>query len=253
MKISLLSDLHLSVHPMTPPQTGADVVVLAGDIWRPAEAIEWARQFTVPTLFVAGNHEFYGRDLDGAVAELQLAAAGSNVHVLHKQSITLDGVRFLGCTLWTDFRFFSDAEQRQLGLQQAVELVRDFSRIRAAPDSPELFTPAHSQRLFDDSVAWLEQQFAQPHDGPTVVISHHAPSPRSVHPRFAGSALNACFVSDLEQRILQWQPALWLHGHLHDSFGYRIGATRVACNPRGYARDGKQENQLFDPDLLITI
>ncbi|NKI68258.1 metallophosphoesterase [Collimonas pratensis] len=253
MKISLLSDLHLSVHPMAPPQTGADVVVLAGDIWRPAEAIAWARQFTVPTLFVAGNHEFYGRDLDGTVAELRIAAEGSNLHVLHKQSIILDGVRFLGCTLWTDFRFFSNEEQRQLGLQQAVELVRDFSRIRVASDSPELFTPTHSQRLFDDSVAWLEQQFAQPHDGPTVVISHHAPSPRSVHTRFAGSPLNACFVSDLEQCILQWQPTLWLHGHLHDSFDYRIGATRVVCNPRGYARAGKQENQLFDPDLLITI
>ncbi|WP_211444185.1 metallophosphoesterase family protein [Collimonas humicola] len=253
MKISLLSDLHLSVHPMAPPQTGADVVVLAGDIWRPAEAIEWARQFTVPTLFVAGNHEFYGRDLEGAVAELRVAAEGSNVHVLHKQSIALDGIRFLGCTLWTDFRFFKSEEQRQLGLQQAVELVRDFSRIRISPGSSQLFTPAHSQLLFDDSVAWLEQQFAQPYDGPTVVISHHAPSAQSVHPRFAGSPLNACFISELEDRILQWQPALWLHGHLHDSFDYRIGATRVVCNPRGYARAGKQENPLFDPCLSITV
>ncbi|AIY40495.1 Ser/Thr protein phosphatase family protein [Collimonas arenae] len=253
MKISLLSDLHLSVHPMAPPQTDADVVVLAGDIWRPAEAVEWARQFSAPTLFVAGNHEFYGRDLTGAVAELRTAAAASNVHILQQQSVVLDGVRFLGCTLWSDFRFFSSEEQRQLGLQQAVELVRDFSRIRVTPDSPEPFTPAVSQRLFDDSVTWLEQQFSQPHDGPTVVISHHAPSPQSVHPKYAGSALNACFVSDLEQQILKWQPALWLHGHLHDSFDYRIGATRVVCNPRGYARAGKQENPLFDPYLSLTV
>jgi len=253
MKISLLSDLHLSVHPMAPPQTDADVVVLAGDIWRPAEAIGWATQFTAPTLFVAGNHEFYGRDLNGAVAELRLAAEGSHVHVLQKQSVVLDGVRFLGCTLWSDFRFFSSEEQRQPGLQQAVELVRDFSRIRLTSESPQLFTPAHSQLLFDDSVAWLAQQFTEAHNGPTVVISHHAPSAQSVHPRFAGSALNACFVSDLEARIRQWQPALWLHGHLHDSFDYRIGATRIVCNPRGYARGGKQENPLFDPCLSIRL
>ncbi|MEO6920421.1 MAG: metallophosphoesterase [Collimonas sp.] len=253
MKISLLSDLHLSVHPMEAPQTDADVVVLAGDIWRPAEAVGWARQFSAPTLFVAGNHEFYGRDLAGAVTELRAAAKASNVHVLQQQSVVLDGVRFLGCTLWTDFRFFSSEEQRALGLSQAVELIRDFSQIRVAPDSPALFTPAVSQLLFDDSVAWLDRQFSQPHDGTTVVISHHAPSPQSVHPRFAGSPLNACFVSDLEQRILQWQPALWLHGHLHDSFDYRIGATRVVCNPRGYARAGKEENPLFDPNLSLIV
>lgn len=91
------------------------------------------------------------------------------------------------------------------------------------------------------------------HDGPTVVISHHAPHRRSVHERFAGSALNACFVSELEQRILAWQPALWLHGHMHDSSDYYIGATRVLCNPRGYTRGGKAENTNFDPYLTFTI
>lgn len=253
VKISLLSDLHLSVHPMAPPQTGADVVVLAGDIWRPAEAMQWARQFDVPTIFVPGNHEFYGNDLVGTMRELRSAAQDSQVHILQKQVLRLNGVRFIGCTLWTDFRFFESAEQRDQGLKQATELVRDFSRIRVSPDFPETFTPALSQMLFDDTVAWLEQQFAQHHDGPTVVISHHAPNYRSVHERFAGSALNACFVSELEQRILAWQPAFWLHGHMHDSSDYLIGATRVLCNPRGYARGGNAENASFDPQLTFTV
>jgi len=253
MKISLISDLHLSVHPMPAPETDADVVVLAGDIWRPAEAMQWARQFSVPTIFVPGNHEFYGSDLVSAMRDLRSAAQGSRVHILQKQALLLDGVRFLGCTLWTDFRFFSSAEQRRLGLRQATELVRDFSRIRVAPDFPDTFTPALSQMLFDDTVAWLEQQFAQPHDGPTIVVSHHAPGPQSVHERFAGSALNACFTSELEQRILAWQPAFWLHGHMHDSADYRIGATRVLCNPRGYARGGNAENASFDPRLTFSV
>ena len=253
MKISLLSDLHLSVHPMAPPQTDADVVVLAGDIWRPTEAIEWARQFPVPTLYVPGNHEFYGRDLSGTMSELRTAATGSQVQVLQQQKVVIDGVRFLGCTLWTDFRFFESEEQRESGIKQAVELVRDFSRIRVAPDFPETFTPALSQMLFDDTVAWLDREFAQAHDGPTVVISHHAPSKGSIHERFAGSPLNACFISDLETHILKWQPSLWLHGHVHDSFDYRIGATRVVSNPRGYARSGNEENARFDPYLLLEV
>ena len=65
--------------------------------------------------------------------------------------------------------------------------------------------------------------------------------------------LVACFVSDLEARILQWQPQLWLHGHTHDSFDYRIGGTRVVANPRGYAPDGVVENTHFDAAFVIEL
>jgi hypothetical protein len=111
-----------------------------------------------------------------------------------------------------------------------MAFVRDFSRIAVAPDAPDKLTPAAAQRLFDASVAWLDARFAEPHAGPTVVVTHFAPSRLSIHPRFAGSPLNACFTSDLAAHIGRWQPRLWLHGHTHDSFDYRIGATRVVCN-----------------------
>jgi hypothetical protein len=106
---------------------------------------------------------------------------------------------------------------------------------------------------FDLSVAWLDEQFAKAHDGPTVVVTHFAPARGSIAARFAGSPLNACFVSDLEERIRAWQPRLWLHGHVHDSFDYRIGATRIVANPRGYAPNGVIENASFDPGLVIEI
>jgi hypothetical protein len=104
-------------------------------------------------------------------------------------------VRFLGCTLWSDYRLFATEPERDAGVQQAIELVRDFSRIRVAPDFDQPFTPALSQLLFDTAVDWLEARFAEPHDGPTVVVTHHAPSRGSIAERFAGSPLNACFVS----------------------------------------------------------
>lgn len=253
MRIQLLSDLHLSVRPMAVPHTDADVVVVAGDLGRPAAAIEWARQFEQPTLFVAGNHEFYGSDLETTIAQLRERARPTRVHVLECDERRLGGVRFLGCTLWSDYRLVADPVQREQGLAQAVALVRDFSRIAVAPGRPELFTPAVSEALFDRSVAWLDAKFGAAHDGPTVVVTHFAPARGSIHPRFAGSALNACFVSDLEAKIVRWQPALWLHGHVHDSFDYRVGATRVVANPRGYAPGGVVENARFDASLVIEV
>lgn len=253
MKISLLSDVHLSMHPLAAPITDADVVVVAGDLGRPAVAIEWAAQFDKPTVLVAGNHEFYGSDLASALEQLRELAAGTSVHVLERNEWQHDGVRFLGCTLWSDHRLYTTSEERDLGLKQAAELVRDFSRIGVAPDFEQKFTPALSQLLFDNSVAWLEEKFAEPCEGPTVVVTHFAPSRQSIHGRFAGSPLNACFVSDLEAQILRWQPELWLHGHTHDSFDYRIGNTRVVANPRGYAPNGVVENARFEPSLVIEV
>jgi hypothetical protein len=242
------------VHPLLAPRLDVDVLVLAGDLHRPAGAIEWARQFgDTPTLFVAGNHEFYGGDLVSTVPALRQYAEGSCVRVLEHDVWHHQGVRFLGCTLWSDYRLFDSAEHRAQGLQQAGTMVRDFSRIRVAPDFDDLFTPAVAQLLFDGSVAWLEQQFAVPHSGPTVVVTHFAPARGSIASKFLGSPLNACFVSDLQAQIQRWQPDLWLHGHVHDSCDYRVGRTRVVANPRGYAPKGEVENKFFDPAMIIEL
>ena len=85
------------------------------------------------------------------------------------------------------------------------------------------------------------------------MVTHHAPSPRSIHPRFAGSVINACFISDAERLIDGARADLWIHGHTHDSFDYNVNGTRVLCNPRGYAKDGVNENASFDADLVVEI
>jgi hypothetical protein len=128
---------------------------------------------------------------------------------------------------------------------------RDFRVIRR--DDDEVFSADDSARLFDRNAAWLAAELARPFDGPTVVITHHAPSPRSVHPRFAGSPLNAAFVSDLEHLIDPAHVKLWIHGHTHDSFDYTVNGVRVVCNPRGYAKAGVNENRHFDPGLVIDL
>ena len=134
MKIALLSDLHLSVQPLEPPHTDADVVVLAGDLQRPAQGMAWARQFSQPTLYVAGNHEFYGSDLVSTMAALRTEAQGSQVRVLEREEWRHGGVRFLACTLWSDYRLFDSPAQREDGLEkaQAREAAEEAKRVRLA-------------------------------------------------------------------------------------------------------------------------
>jgi hypothetical protein len=116
-----------------------------------------------------------------------------------------------------------------------------------------LFSPDDCVALFNRHAGWLEARLAEPYAGPTVVITHHAPSPKSIHPRFAGSSLNACFASDAERLLDGSRARLWIHGHMHDSFDYCVNRTRVVCNPRGYARDGINENPRFDANFLVEI
>ncbi len=251
VKLNILSDLHLSLGALDIPQNDADAVILAGDIARPREAVAWASGFTKPVLYVPGNHEFYGGSIAGATDELKRLCAGTGIRVLDNDVAIIDGVRFLGTTLWTDFMLFGEGEQRAAAIQQALSFMRDFSRIRA--DATTLFTPDASAALFKIQAEWLERKLSEPHAGPTVVITHHAPSRMSIHPRFAGSLLNACFVSAAEHLIGAGRARLWIHGHTHDSFDYRLNGTRVLCNPRGYAKNGVNENPLFDPNLLVEI
>ena len=253
MKLNLLSDLHLSCGRLEIPETDADVVILAGDIARPAEAMAWALGFDKPVLYVPGNHEFYGSSLDATVAELKRLSAGTRIHVLDDERLVIDGVRFLGSTLWTDFQLFGAGPPADEAMAQAHDFMRDFKKIHTTSGSDALFTPADCAAQCRASAVWLAQALAEPFAGPTVVVTHHAPSPQSIHPRFAGSSLNACFVSNLNGLVGQSHAQLWVHGHTHDSFDYQIDGTRVVCNPRGYAKDGVNENPAFDSRFVVDI
>lgn len=253
MKLHILSDLHLSVAPFEAPQTDADIVILAGDLARPREAVAWAKRLAKPALYVPGNHEFYGGSIHSTLTELKQLCGEGDIHLLDNNQIVIGGVRFLGTTLWTDFLLFGDSDQHERAVREAVGFIHDFSRIRMDDQTGALFTPADSAQLFNRQAAWLAARLAEPFDGHTVVITHHAPSPKSIHPRFAGSLLNAAFVSNAEHLIDGERVALWIHGHTHDSFDYVLNGTRVLCNPRGYARDGVNENPNFSPNLVLEI
>ncbi|MFA7439004.1 metallophosphoesterase [Castellaniella sp.] len=248
LRLHILSDLHLSMQNLALPDVSADVTILAGDVARPEAAMQWASQIPRPVLYVPGNHEFYGGSIPGVRADLSRAAQAHGIRLLDQQAVVIEGVRFLGATLWTDFKLYG-AELQDSVMQKAAEFMRDFKVIRNADGS--VFSPRDAAALFAEQYAWLDAQLDLPHDGPTVVITHHAPSMRSVHPRFAESLLSAGFVSDCSG--LLGRADLWVHGHTHDSFDYHALGTRVLCNPRGYCVKGVDENAQFDAGLCIEL
>jgi predicted phosphodiesterase len=253
MKLNILSDLHLGQGALEPPRNDADVVVLAGDIARPAQALAWAASLGKPVLYVPGNHEFYGGSIAGTKAQLKQLCAGSPVRVLDDDEAVIGGVRFLGTTLWTDYRLFGEEEANTAAVRPALAYMRDYSHIHLDEELQQLFTPLASATLFQRHAAWLARKLAEPHPGPTVVITHHAPSAQSIHPRFQGSMLNASFVSNADHLAGGDRVQLWIHGHTHDSFDYQLNGTRVVCNPRGYAKGGVIENSRFDPHFIVEL
>ncbi|MDD2881095.1 MAG: metallophosphoesterase [Rhodoferax sp.] len=270
MKIQLASDLHLELinridsqdQPVRiiGPVPGADVLVLAGDIADGTYACslfsDWPSEKRAPVIYVAGNHDFYGHPIDPIYDKLRKGAALNNIHFLENDAVVIEGVRFLGATLWTDYRLRSNRTQSQL-MEYCGTRLNDHYRIRTGRHE---FTPQDALDRHEIARAWLETELAKPFDGKTVVVSHHAPHPLSVHPRYLGNHLNAAFVSDLSD--LMPNVDLWLHGHVHDSFDYSVGRCRVVANPSGYVlnrnfasdlNDYEFENLAFDPNLLVSI
>ncbi len=230
MKLHVLNDLHIEFGAFEPPGTEADVVVLAGDIGVGVEGLRWAGESFpgTPVVYVPGNHEFYGHDV--AILERLRAEAPANVHVLDDEQAEIGGVRFLGCVLWSDFALHGEARQAS-AMRSASTDMNDFAQIRRGDRA---FQPRDALEWHLRSRRWLAERLCEPFAGQTVVVTHHAPSPRSIAPRYAGSPLSPAFASDLESLMETWDIALWVHGHLHDSFDYEVAGTRVVCNPRGY-------------------
>lgn len=287
MRLLVLSDLHLEFGNSykVPHGIEYDAVVLAGDIDSPGhKAVDWARRESTfdgrPVLYVAGNHEFYGSEMAAELAGMRRAAEGSNVHVLDRDAVVIEGVRFLGCTLWTDFQLpvlRPDVDIARVVLRPDSSFDVDVARaLRVANQSLndfrciEVLAPAMRQQrarefrrllIAEDTLAmhwidrdWLRRTLAEPFAGPTVVVTHHAPHSASVNYRYGRDLLAPAFVSELPESMFAMAD-LWVHGHTHGTGDYVINnRCWVVSNQRGYRLlDSSFENHLFDPALVVSV
>lgn len=260
MKIAVYSDLHLETLDRYPEwQTvpagsdQADIVILAGDIHSGTRGLHALAKCGKGHIYVSGNHEYYHHDIELLDVDLNTQAEKLGLHYLQRRAVQIGDVRFLGTTLWTDFAIQAGWGWGSQLIAQAF--IPDFKYIRYRG---RRFTPSDAMRLHAMNRDWLCAELEKPFDGKTVVVTHHAPHPGSIHPRFALSPVNAAFVSDLSAVVDKAD--LWIHGHMHDSFDYcTSGGARVVVNPRGYVRKknarGPQqfENRAFNSHCLIEI
>lgn len=244
-KLWILSDLHQDHGAKSLPIPDADIALVAGDVVNDAFPIELARH--IPVVFVAGNHEFYGHFHGQRLGELH----DLPIAFLDDDAVTINlggkkPVRVIGSTLWTDYGYSPVvAEAARRGMN-------DHRRIGWTKDPWQRFLPSHATRLHELSKAYIAQESAKPFDGATVVMTHHAPSVRSVHSRFASGpheALNRAYYSDRDDLVAESGAELWVHGHVHNNFDYSIEETRVICNPHGYPG----ENPAFNPALVVEV
>lgn len=252
----VFGDLSSDWNLRLPDPDAYDVVVLAGDIHKHTWAIPWAAG-AFPgkkVLYVPGNHEMYGAHLHGLLAEMRKRWADHpNIHLLDNSSVVIDGIRFAGATLWTDFMLHGDElSVIHACMADAKRFMPDFSAIRFGGTG--YMTPSDTVKLFRASVTYLREELAKPFDGPTVVVTHHLPSMRSVATRFQDNLISAAFASRLDDLVCKAD--VWVHGHTHDSFEYEIGKCRVVCNPRGYPTNritDTYENPMFDAGKIVEV
>jgi len=272
MKLLLMSDLHLELSDLTIPEhVDFDIAVLAGDIlWPGVRLHDWlvrspALRRARAVVAVSGNHEYFDGVLQREAMPMQQAAARSStppLHLLDCAELQLDGVRFLGCTLWTDFELRIDTpdgpvSDRERGIAVAGRVMADYRAITwcdSPAAAPRKLTPHDTLRLHRRQRQWLQDKLAEPYAGPTVVVTHHGPHRQSLAPRFAADWVSTAYLSELPATFFE-VPVLWIHGHTHSSHDYRVGNCRVVCNPRGYqtAAMPLPENPAFNPTLVAAV
>ena len=274
MNLQLLSDLHLEAHPDFVPvlAPGADLLVLAGDIGSYQSGSSLAARgdadfglarfsprlgWPVPVLFVPGNHEYDGMDFDETHSRLRSTCERLGLIWLERETVALGGVRFVGTTLWSDFdalgppthdsatTLTQQLRSREKAFRAANYYLRKTGGTRGG--APFLAEAVREQALVCQQ--WLRATLAEPFDGPTVVVTHFAPSLKSADPRYGLTPGTAGFCNALDDLLPPAQ--LWLHGHLHAPSDYRHNGCRVIANPFGYLRKGEQA--AFIPDMTVPV
>jgi predicted phosphodiesterase len=280
VKIQLLSDLHLETHPdfRAYPLPGADLLVLAGDIgsyqagsqllaraepdfglarFSPLPTEQGGAGWPTPVVFVPGNHEYDGLDFEVAHARLKEACQRWGIAWLERECLVIHGVRLVGTTLWTDFESLlqmpgmqaDTPAQRQRLLDKAYRAANFYLHKTGTQwqGAPMLAVQVREQAQVCQR--WLRRALATPFDGPTVVVTHFAPTLASADPRYGFTAGTAGFCNALDELLPQAR--LWLHGHLHCPVDVVQAGCRIVANPLGYAK--KNEQVGYQPGLLIEV
>lgn len=250
MKVRIYSDLHLEFLKEAPPLDlpPVDLVVLAGDIGVGTQGIQWAKSAfkNQPVVYVMGNHEYYGGEMNRILDMAKAEAAGSNVHLLERSTLELPNVTVLGCTLWTDFKLLRAAHQN-VCKARARQFMMDYSSIQFGR---RIVHPDDTQRISEASYLWMYQTIRNS-TKPIIAVTHHAPSMKMGNPNYDLDEMSACFASHYDA-LLQRPVKLWVWGHMHHCFDYEEDGIRRISHQKGYPREnieGFDWGKVFDVEI----
>lgn len=248
MKIQVVSDLHQEFGSMDISFEQADVVIFAGDVNLGTKGVQWilSKITNVPVIYVLGNHEYYRGSYPKTLNKIIDLSLGTNVHVLESKSIIIDDITFHGTTLWTDFELPGDARTSGSICQGKMN---DYKLIRRDPSYSKLRS-IDTYIIHRASIQWLQMSLESSSTKKNVVVTHHAPSARSLPEKLQNNVLSSAYASNLESTILKYQPEYWIHGHIHEPAKYKVGETTVLCNPHGYMNEPYNG---FDKNLIVEI
>ena len=246
LKILEISDLHTEFHgdggvgflkSLKPFSKETDVLVVAGDLttYKNLEHnIYYLCDVWENVVYVAGNHEYYHSSFNSVHDILKkLEVSNKNFHWLNNSHVEIKNQRFVGCTLWFEENNESKDAYNKRCLND-FNLIQDFEN--------------QVYHKYDESVRFLQSNIKQG----DVVVTHHLPTFKSVSKRFSKNSLNVYFANNLDDLILETKPNLWFHGHTHDSFDYKIGVTRIICNPLGYLIDDIKRGNLYNNNFKLN-
>ena len=241
MKIDIISDLHLNLlHEVDEAQTmfsDGDLLIVAGDLtntykefWNiGTEFLTLAKRHYKDVLYVLGNHEFYDYEpttIKNVTDAISAWCFENSIHFMSEPTtMIIQGKTFFGGTMW------GDCHQPEF-IPVIRAMLNDFRFIYT--DNKTKFTPNDSITLNGKFKEKLMETKAD------VVVTHFAPTRKSISDRFDGSLINSYFANDgIEKFIETSEIKLWVHGHTHDTFDYIIGNTRIVCNPKGYVGENR--------------
>lgn len=258
MRLWIMSDLHLEMTrgwdlPPDDARPDFDVMIVAGDlITRMERGVKWLLERVPdrPVIYVPGNHEGYGTDIDRTVEKARIAAANTNIHVMQNDAVEIGGVTFIAATLWTDFDLFGDPYR---AMDVAAETMNDYRKIRKGSYLYRL-RPSDTLARHMRSRDFIARELRLAKTERRVVISHHGPHPRTIKAGFERDLISAAYVSDLTD--LMTGAGLWIYGHTHESRDFVVGSTRVVSNAQGYGPWSAGEtwdNASFNPNFVIEI
>jgi len=248
MKIQIISDLHQEFGYTDLSFDNADILVLAGDVNLGTKGIEWIKTkiSDKPVIYVLGNHEYYKGSYPKTLHKIKEAAKDSNIFVLENSFVDIEGMRFHGATLWTDFSIFGNPVKYGMICQSVMN---DYKKIRRDPSYSKMRT-VDIFKIHQLSKLWLQESLEEAKGMKNIVVTHHAPSIHSVPEHYKNDPVTSAYASDLEDMIREHQPLYWIHGHIHTPSKYEIGNTKIICNPHGYI-DEKYNG--YEKELIIEV